>query len=75
MKPSENMLNVFISKSDVTHSHRHCPSFPFSLAGLGGALVKSKARCSLFCNLGVHLKVTEKQQQKYLHLHSFSETA
>lgn len=47
MKPSENTLNVFISKSDMTHGHKHRPSFPFSLAGLGGgALVKSKAHCS-----------------------------
>lgn len=35
MKPSEDMPNVFISKSDMTHSHRHHPSFPFSQAESG----------------------------------------
>jgi hypothetical protein len=32
MKPSENMLNVFISKSDMTHGYRYHTSFPFSQA-------------------------------------------
>lgn len=67
MKPSENTLNVFISKSDMTHGHKHRPSFPFSLAGFGGGGTThwSKARLTaLFWNLGIHLKVTEEQQQK-----------
>lgn len=41
------------------------PSFYFTEERLTGLLV---------CNLGVQVKVTEEQQQKSPHLHSFSET-
>lgn len=36
MKPSENMPNMFISKSDMTHGHRHLRLFHFLKQSLGG---------------------------------------